>query len=114
MAFHRRKTTCLEVSLDMPFLKKSLPAPPVNIVQQALMVRDYMTKNPDESPFSASPKLNLHRKRITRLMTIANNLPVSLITELAHCSDPRTLRRMSINRLLNLSPATPDANLTQI
>ncbi|MBF0571169.1 MAG: hypothetical protein HQL12_04790 [Candidatus Omnitrophica bacterium] len=103
MAFHRRKTTCLEVSLDMPFIEKNKPAPPVNIVQQALVVRDYMAQNPDATPFSAAPKLNLHRKRIAKLLKIAENLPANLITELTNCNDPQTLRQMSINRLLNLS-----------
>ena len=103
MKLHRRKTTRLEVDIDMPFLEKRLPPPPINVVQQAIEIQTYMRSNPDATPFSAAPKLNLPRKRISRLLTIANNLPANLITELANCNDPKTLREMHVKRLLRLA-----------
>jgi hypothetical protein len=66
-----------------------------------------MLANPDETCLSAAPKLNIHRKRISKFLTIANNLPENLITKLVDCNDPKTLRQMTINRLLNLAKAHP-------
>ncbi len=103
IAFHRRRTTRLEVSIDDPFPEKPRPKPPVNVIQQALAVREFMLANPNETCLSTALKLNIHRKRISKFLTIANNLPENLITELVDCNDPKTLRQMTLSHLLDLT-----------
>ncbi len=66
------------------------------------MVQKYLRDNPDATPFSAAPKLNLNRKRIARLLFIANNLPANLITDLLNCKDQKTLHEMNIKRLCRI------------
>ena len=61
-----------------------------------------MAAHPDETCLSAAPKLNLPRKRISKLLTIADQLDPNLITELANCNDPKILRQMNVKHLLNL------------
>jgi hypothetical protein len=58
-----------------------------------------MQANPNETCLSAAMKLNIHRKRISKLLTIANNLPENFITELV----PKTLCQMTLNRLFDLA-----------
>ncbi len=59
-----------------------------------------MNAHPEETCLSEAPKLNLHRKRISKFPTITNNLPENLIAKLAICNDPKKLRQMTANRLL--------------
>lgn len=66
-------------------------------------MKEFMAAHPDETFLSAAPKLNLHRKRISKLLTIANQLPSNLITELANCNDPKTLRQMNVKHLFQMS-----------
>jgi hypothetical protein len=103
ITFHARRYRGLEASFDLP-LPEIHPrsAPPKNFVLEAIRVKNYMDAYPGETCLSAASKLNLHRKRISKFLIIANNLPENLITELTNCNDPKILRRMSINRLLNL------------
>lgn len=105
IAFHRRRYGNLQASLDIPLpeIPSNEPAPPINVIQEALRVKDFMAAHPDETCLSAAPKLNLPRKRISKLLTIANSLPANLITELANCNDPKTLRQMHVKHLLLLS-----------
>ena len=62
-----------------------------------------MLANPNETCLSTALKLNIHRKRISKFLTIANNLPENLITELVDCNDPKTLRQMTLSHLLDLT-----------
>jgi len=105
IAFQRRRYGKLQASLDIPLpqIPSKDPAPPINIVHEALRVKTFMEANPDETCLSAAGKLNLHRKRISKLLTIAETLPQNLITKLANCNDPKILRQMQIKHLLNLT-----------
>ncbi len=100
IAFHRRRTTRLEVSIDDPFPEKPRPKPPVNVIQQALMVRAFMHANPDENYLSAAPKLNIHRKRIAKLLRLIENLPDDFIEQTKECRDEKMLHKMSVERLI--------------
>ncbi|MBL8676697.1 MAG: recombinase family protein, partial [Alphaproteobacteria bacterium] len=40
--FHHRRKTRLEVSIDLPFPAERRPPPPVNVIQQAIVVRSFM------------------------------------------------------------------------
>ena len=99
MSFHRRRTTRLEVAIRQPFIEKTPPPPPVNIIHQALTARSFMQANPDATPFSAASKLNLHRKRIAKLLQIVDMLPKSFVKEAKNYTDPAILRRMSAGAL---------------
>jgi hypothetical protein len=103
MNFHRRRTVQLEVKLDQPFPEPPPKTPPINILQQALTVKSYMTDHPDETCLSASAKINVHRKRITKLMTILNNLPKEFIEKYKECDDPKILYRMSVKPLYQIA-----------
>ena len=48
-----------------------------NIIRETLRVKAYMDANPDETCLSATTELNLHRKRISKLLTIAETLPAN-------------------------------------
>ncbi len=103
--FYRRRYGKLEASLDCALPQKPIkePDPPPNIINEAIRVKDFMAAHPDETCLSAAAKLNLPRKRISKLLTIANNLPPNLITELANCSNPKILRQMHVKHLLRLA-----------
>jgi len=103
MNFYRRKTTRLEVSIRMPFVEKRKPAPPVNVIQQALTVRSFMQSNPDETHFSAASKLNLNRRRISRLLKIADSLPFQYTETLKNCNDSVVLRRLNVRCLFKVA-----------
>jgi hypothetical protein len=62
-----------------------------------------MDANPEETCLSAAAKLNLHRKRISKLLMIANQLDPNLITELANCNDPKIIRQMNVKHLFYIS-----------
>ena len=102
--FHRRRYGVLQASIGLP-LPEIVPrsAPPKNFVLEAIRVKKFMAAHPEETCLSAASKLNLHRKRISKFLMIANNLPQNIITELANCNDPKKLRKMTLNRLLYLS-----------
>lgn len=112
ISFHRRRNGKLEASLDLPFPQKRIkePDPPINVIREALRVKEFMAAHPDETFLSAATKLNLHRKRISKLLTIANALPENLITELTNCNDPKILRQMNVNHFYRL--ATPEPLFT--
>ena len=102
--FHRRRYGVLQASIGLPLPKiQPRSAPPKNFILEAIRVKEFMAAHPDETCQSAAPRLNLHRKRIAKFLTIANNLPENIITKLADCNDPKILRQMTINRLLDLS-----------
>jgi|GEM_PF-5540242 len=103
MSFHRRRTTRLEVALRQPFIEKTPPKPPVNIIQQALTVQAFMKSNPDATPFSAAPKLKLNRRRISRLLKIAEAIPHQYIEKIKNCNDPVLLRRLNVKGLLKIA-----------
>lgn len=104
ITYHARRYGVLQASIDQQLPEiRPRSAPPKNFVLEAIRVKEFMTAHPNETCQSAAPKLNLHRKRISKFLTIANNLPANLITKLANCNDPKTLRQMTINRLLDLS-----------
>jgi hypothetical protein len=44
-----------------------------------------MTEHPDETCLSASAKINIHHKRIAKLMTILDNLPKEFIEKYKEC-----------------------------
>jgi len=79
------------------------PTPPINVIQQAMVVRAFMQSNPDATPFSAAPKLKLNRKRISRLLKIAEAIPDQYIEKIKNCNDPVTLRQLNVRRLLRIS-----------
>jgi hypothetical protein len=103
---HRRRTTRLEVSIDDPFPEKPRPKPPVNVIQQALMVRAFMKANLDETCISAAPKLKINRKRIAKLLQLIDALPIEFIEKAKEYADPRILHKMSVKRLLETVNAT--------
>ena len=62
-----------------------------------------MLANPDETYLSAAVKLNIHRKRVARLLQVIDALPDDFIERAKECTDPAVLRRMSVSRLLKTS-----------
>lgn len=103
LSFHRRRTTRLEVAIRQPFIEKTPPPPPVNIIHQALTAQSFMQANPDATPFSAASKLNLHRKRITRLLKIVDSLPFQYTEKLKNCNDSAILRRLKVKPLYKIA-----------
>ena len=105
ITFHKRRYGKLEASFDRPLpqMKTREPGPPPNIIAEVLRVNAFMAAHPDETCLSAAVKLNLPRKRISKLLTIAETLPPNLITELINCNDPKTLRQMNVKHLLRLT-----------
>ena len=59
-----------------------------------------MKANPHETCLSASKTLKLHRKRIAKLIQIANTLPPDFLKKAKDYTNPKTLHRMSMNKLL--------------
>lgn len=68
-----------------------------------MTVKSYMTEHPDENCLSASAKINVHRKRIAKLMTILDNLPKEFIEKHKDCNDPSILHRMSVKPLYQIA-----------
>ena len=64
------------------------------------MVRAFMLANPDETYLSAAATLNIHRKRIAKLLRLIDNLPDDFIEQAKKCIDPRMLRKMSVRGLM--------------
>lgn len=62
-----------------------------------------MQAHPQETCLSASRILNLHRKRIARLLKLVDALPPEFIDKAKETSDPNLLRQMSINGLLRIT-----------
>ena len=114
MTFYRRRKARLEVSLDLPFPLERRPAPPVNVIQQALQVRAYMTANPHETCLSAAKPLNIHRKRIAKLLRIIDALPPDFIEKNKGCTDRKALNQMSVNRLITLTNNTTPLSLNEL
>jgi len=111
MKFHRRRTVQLEVKLDQPFPEPPPKTPPINILQQAMTVKSYMNDHPDETCLSASSKINVHRKRIAKLMTILDNLPKEFIEKYKECNDPKILHRMSVKPLYQIAQIENNAQM---
>jgi hypothetical protein len=103
IAFYRRRKARLEVSLDLPFPPERRPAAPVNVIQQALQVRTYMTANPHETCLSAAKPLKIHRKRIAKLLRIIDALPSDFIEKFKESTDRKVLHQLSVNRLIALT-----------
>ena len=105
IAFHRRRYGNLQSSLDIPLpeIPNDDPAPPINVIREALRVKDFMAAHPDETCLFAAAKLNLPRKRISKLITIANNLPPDYIEKIQNCNDPKILRQLNVKHLLRLA-----------
>ncbi len=103
VAFYRRRKARLEVSLDLPFHAERRPAPPVNIIQQALQVKAYMQANPHETCLSAAKTLKIHRKRIAKLLQIISALPPDFIEKAKKYTDTKTLCQMSVSRMLQMA-----------
>jgi len=106
LTFYRRKKTKLEVSIDVPFPAEKLPKPAINVIKQAIEVHAYMQTHPEETCLSASKTLNLHRKRISRLLKLVNTLPPEFINQAKDWDDQKILRQMSIKELLNVGQGT--------
>jgi len=113
IAFYKRRNGRLETSLDLNFPEPPQKDPPVNIIQQAIMVKTYMTENPDETCLSASAKINVHRKRIAKLITILDNLPIEFIQKYKECDDPSTLHRMSVKPLYQIASNSCQNRISQ-
>jgi hypothetical protein len=64
--------------------------------------------HPEETCLSASRTLNLHRKRIARLLKVADALPPEFIEKAKETSDPKVLHQMSIKRLLRITAKNPE------
>jgi len=103
IAFHRRRCGKLEASLDLPFPERPKKEPPVNAIQQALAVKAFMVANPDHTCLSAAGPLNMHRKRIAKLLKILDTLPADFIKQFKDCRDPRILHRLSVNHLYQIA-----------
>jgi hypothetical protein len=103
MPFHRRKNVRIEINIGESFPEPPPKKPPINILQQALTVKSYMTEHPDETCLSASAKINVHRKRIAKLMTILDNLPKEFIEKYKECDDPKILHRMVVKPLYQIA-----------
>ena len=67
-----------------------------------------MQANPDETCLSAALKLNIHRKRIAKLLQLIDVLPADLIEHAKECTDPKVLRKMSIRQLLEITNDSPN------
>ena len=73
------------------------------------MVQAFMLANPDETCLSAASKLNIHRKRIAKLLRLIDALPADFIEKAKGYADPKVLRKMSIRRLLEIAEQLPAA-----
>ena len=102
----------MEVSIDEPFPVEPQSEPPINVIQQALMVRAFMQANPDETCQSAAAKMNIHRKRIAKLLRLIDALPGDFIEEAKKCTDPGILHKMSVQRLLRTTRSNTRPNST--
>jgi len=102
-SFHRKRYGRLMFSLDLPFPEKPPEPEPVNIIQEALQAKTYMKAHPDETYLSAARKLNFHRKRISKLLSMIDMLPPGFIEKAKNCSDRHLLHNINhsnINRIL--------------
>jgi hypothetical protein len=113
MAFHRRRYGCLQASIDLPWPSRPKKKPPVNSIEQAMMVKDFMDANPEHTCLSAAEPLNMHRKRIAKLLKILDTLPPDLIDQIKDCRDPRILHRLSVHRLSQISSLDCPNRITQ-
>gem|GEM_PF-6980768 len=91
------------MSIDLPFPAERRPDSPVNVIRQALTVRSFMLANPNETYFSAAPKLKLNRKRIAKLLRLLDALPTDFIEKAKEYTDPKVLHKMSVKRLLEIA-----------
>ena len=115
IAFHKRRYGKLEASFDRPLpqMKTREPGPPPNIIAEALRVNAFMAAHPDETCLSAAAKLNLPRKRISKLLTIANTLPPDYIEKIQNCNDPMILRQLNVKRLFRIASLESEAKRSQ-
>ncbi len=86
---------------------------PINVIPEALEVKAYMDANPDETYLSAAPKLNLPRKRISKLLTIANTLPSNYIEKIHNCNDPVIFRQLNVKRLFQIASLESEIKQSQ-
>jgi hypothetical protein len=102
---YNRKKVRLEVSLDLPFPDEPQRKrkPPVNIIRQALNIKAYMAMHPEHTYLSAATELNIHRKRISKLIKAIDTLPPTFIEQFKDCKDPKVLHRLSVQRLSKIT-----------
>ena len=101
------------MSLGLPFPQEEQPEPPVNIILQALEVKAYMRAHPDETCLSAAEKLNLNRRRISRLLQFIDILPQRFIKEAKNYTDPRVLRALNVKTLSHIACYATDQLMEQ-
>jgi hypothetical protein len=109
IAFHRRRYGRLQASLDLPFPERPPKPAPINVGHQAAMVKSFMTDNPEETCLSASAKLNIHRKRIAKLLKIADTLPAYFIKKISDCNTHSLLYRLNVNHLFYIAGLDTEA-----
>ncbi|MBN2121260.1 MAG: hypothetical protein JW734_09450 [Candidatus Omnitrophica bacterium] len=114
-SYNRRKSR-LEVSIDLPFPEdpKKRRKPPVNVIQQALNIKAYMAIHPEQTCLSAAFELNIHRKRISKLMKIIDLLPPTFIEQYKDCDDPKVLHRLSVQQLSRITSSSCPNRISQI
>ncbi len=101
--FHSRRGKAVMYSLDLPLpeKKRRIPRTPTNIVQEALRIKDYMATKKNCS--KAAKELKIFRRRIPKLLTIANNLPADFIERMTTCTDPKILKKFKLCRLYRIA-----------
>jgi len=72
-----------------------------------------MQANPSETCLSASRKINIHRKRIAKLLQIIEALPPDFIERVKEYTDPKILHQMSANRLFQIVNNTRCDNISK-
>jgi len=111
VTYYRRKGARLEVKIDLPFPQPPPKKQPANPIQQAIRVKDYLSRNLEQNFLSSSNKLNIHRKRISKLIHIIDRLPPDFIEKFKDCADPKILHYLTVKRLLKI---TSNADLNEI
>ena len=107
--YFRRKGSRLEVKIDLPFPQPPPQKPRDNPIQQAMRAKDFLSRNLEQNFLSASKKLNIHRKRISKLMHIIDQLPPDFIEKFKDCADPKILHQLTVKKLFSIS-STKDIN----
>lgn len=102
---YRRRRKGVEISIGEPF-PASTPKPikaPKNIARFASDIKAYLTEHPETSYTDVGKHFEVSRARISQLMKIANNTPVSLFKELVESEDPNLLAKYSGKQLIKLA-----------
>lgn len=93
------------IRLGDPFPAKPEPAKPVyrNIIKEALIVKDFLTENPQRTYPDAGQHFNLTRARISQLMKIVHELPPDFIKKMLTCDNQAILKAFSGKTLLKVA-----------